>query len=91
MQSVNHYYESATSHELYLTPQMEEVVKVVGAQISCAALGVVLDLKRSVRLGFELIKGAALTFLQRHIDPAEQLCRLVHGGSSLYSRHHIVF
>lgn len=82
--------DSVTSHEFYLTPQMEEVVKIVGAQISCAALRVVHVLKRSVRIGFERIKSAALGVLQRHIDPVEQLRRLVHGGTGLYSRHHIV-
>lgn len=69
---------------------MEEVVKIVGAQIRCAALGVVHVLKRSVRIGFERIKSAALGVLQRHIDPVEQLRRLVHRGTGLYSRHHIV-
>lgn len=88
---MNQYYDNVTSHELYLTPQMQEAVEIVGAQISWAALGVVHDLRRSVRFGFELIKGAALTVLQRHVDPTEQLCRLVHRGTSLYGRHHIVF
>lgn len=68
---------------------MEEVVEIVGAQVGGAALGVVHVLRRSVRLGFERIKGAALGVLQRHIDPVEQLCRLVHRGTSLYGRHHI--
>lgn len=67
---------------------MEEVVEIVGAQISCAALGHVV--RRGVRLGFERVKRAALSVLQRHVDPVEQLCRLVHGGTSLYSRHHVV-
>lgn len=74
-----------------LTPQMEEVVEIVGAQICCAALGDVHVLRRSVRLSFERIKSATLGVLQRHIDPVEQLCRLVHRGTSLYSGHHVAF
>lgn len=69
---------------------MEEVVEILGAQISCTTLGDVHVLRRGVRLGFERIKRTALSVLQRHIDPVEQLCRLVHGGTSLYSRHHFV-
>lgn len=74
----------------YLAPEMEEVVEIVGAQISCAALGDVHVPRRGVRLGFERIKRASLRVLQRHIDPVEQLCGLVHGGTGLYSRHHVV-
>lgn len=80
--------DSVTSHALYLTAQMEEVVEIVGAEISCAALGADRVLRRSVRVHFEAIKGAVLCVLQRHVHPAEQLCRLVH--TSLYSGHHIV-
>lgn len=68
---------------------MEEVVEIVGAQISCAVLGDVHAPRRGVRLGFERIESAALRVLQRHVDPVEQLCRLVHRTTGLYSRHHV--
>lgn len=74
-----------------LTPQVEEVVEIVGAQICCAALGAVHVLRRSVRFDSERIKSAARCVLQGHIHPVEQLCRLVHRSTSLYSRHHIAF
>lgn len=68
---------------------MEEVVEIVGAQISCAALGVIQVLER-IRLVFERIEAVALCVLQGHVNPVEQLCRLVHGGTGLYSGHHVV-
>lgn len=46
------------SHAFYLTAQMEEVVEIVGAQISCAALGGAHVQRRGVRLDFEAIKSA---------------------------------
>lgn len=76
---------------MYLVSQMEEVVEIVGAQVSCAALGDVHVLRRSVRLGLERIESSALGVLQGHVDPVEQLCRLVHRGTGLYRRHHVVF
>lgn len=82
--------QSAMQSDFYLTPQMEEVVEIVGAQIRCAALGVAHVPGGGVRFGLERIEGAALGVLQGHIDPVEQLCRWVHGGTSLYSGHHIV-
>lgn len=71
---------------LYLTVEMEEVVEIVGAQISCAA-ALLHVLSRGVRLGS--VQSAARRVLQRHVDPSEQLSRVVH--PRLYSRHHIVW
>ena len=69
---------------------MEEVVEIVGAQVSCAALGDVHVLRRSVRLGLECIESSALGVLQGHVDPVKQLCRLVHRRTGFYRRHHVV-
>lgn len=79
-QGVDHCHK----HALYLAAQMEEVVEIVGAEVCCAALGDVQ--RRSVQLGFE---GVALRVLQGHVDPVEQLCRLVHLGTGLNGRHHV--
>lgn len=75
--------------ELYLTLQMEEVVQIVGAEISCAALGDVRVQLRGVRLGSGRIKRAPLAVLQRHVYPVEQLRGSVRGEPRFYSRHHV--
>lgn len=81
-----HVYDSV---ELYLTPQMEELVEIVGAQISCAVLGDVRVQGRGVRLGSGRIISNPLTVLQRHVNPIEQLCGSVPGDPRFYSRHHV--
>lgn len=73
----------------YLTPEMEEVAETVWAQIRHTALGDVQVLRRSVQVGFERIKTSALSVLQGHVNPVEQLCGLVHGCTSFYSGHHV--
>lgn len=79
---------TAPGLELYLAPQTEEVVEVTGAQVAGAALGDARS--RSVRLGSEGVEGASLAVSQGHVDPVEQLCRLVHGGTGLDGGHHDV-
>lgn len=75
--------------ELYLTPQMEEVVQIVGAEISCAALGDVRVQRRGVRLGSGRIKCTPLAVLQRHVYPVEQLRGSVRGDPRFHGRHHV--
>lgn len=88
MRGVHPHCDSTTGLELYLAPQTEEVVEVTGAQVRCAALGDALS--RGVRLGSERVESAALAVTQGHVDPVEQLCRLVYGGTGLYGGHHDV-
>lgn len=68
---------------------MEEVVQIVGAEISCAALGDIRVQLRGVRLGSGRIKSAPLAVLQRHMYPVEQLRGSVRGDPRFYSRHHV--
>lgn len=81
-----HVYDSV---ELYLTPQMEELVEIVGAQISCAALGDVRVQGRRVCLGSGRVISKPLTVLQRHVNPVEQLRGSVPGDPRFYGRHHV--
>lgn len=77
------------SVKLYLTPQLEELVEIVGAQISCAALGEVRVQGRGVRLGSGRIISNPLAVLQRHVNPVEQLRGSVPGDPRFYGRHHV--
>lgn len=73
---------------------MEEVVEAVGAergaQIRAALAGAQVR-SWGLRLGSERVKRAAgLRVLQRHVDPVEQLSRLVHSSTRVYGRHHFL-